>query len=96
MAVSTSQKSSGTVSASPSPSVGTPITSPQVSSYKSVAASNSGYSSSGSTSSVQVTIDSRHAVDPKINMEEYAYNKIFVGGLHYDTRDGKLIIMLFR
>jgi hypothetical protein len=25
----------------------------------------------------------------KINMEEYAYNKIFVGGLHYDTRDGE-------
>ena len=22
-------------------------------------------------------------------MDEYAYNKIFVGGLHYDTRDGK-------
>jgi hypothetical protein len=21
-------------------------------------------------------------------MDEYAYNKIFVGGLHYDTRDG--------
>lgn len=24
------------------------------------------------------------------NLEDYAYNKIFVGGLHYDTRDGKL------
>jgi hypothetical protein len=23
-------------------------------------------------------------------MEEYAFNKIFVGGLHYDTRDGTL------
>lgn len=32
--------------------------------------------------------ESHHAVDPRINMEEFAYNKIFVGGLHYDTRDG--------
>jgi len=24
----------------------------------------------------------------KINLEDLAYNKIFVGGLHYDTRDG--------
>jgi hypothetical protein len=32
---------------------------------------------------------SRQASDPRISMEEYAYNKIFVGGLHYDTRDGK-------
>jgi len=31
---------------------------------------------------------SKHALDPRINMDEYAYNKIFVGGLHYDTRDG--------
>ena len=23
-----------------------------------------------------------------LNMNEYAYNKVFVGGLHYDTRDG--------
>jgi RNA recognition motif-containing protein len=41
-------------------------------------------------SSYNQLFDSRHAVDPKINMEEYAYNKIFVGGLHYDTRDGDL------
>ena len=27
--------------------------------------------------------------DPRINMEEYAYKKIFVGGLHYDTRDAE-------
>jgi hypothetical protein len=33
--------------------------------------------------------DSRGALDPRINMDEYAYNKVFVGGLHYDTRDGK-------
>lgn len=29
--------------------------------------------------------------DARGHMEEYAYNKIFVGGLHYDTRDGKRI-----
>jgi hypothetical protein len=38
--------------------------------------------------------DSRGASDPRINMEEYAYNKIFVGGLHYDTRDRKLYSLL--
>eukprot|EP01032_Pedospumella_encystans_P018286 gene18286-20822_t len=27
--------------------------------------------------------------DGKINLEDYAYNKIFVGGLHYDTRDAE-------
>ena len=27
--------------------------------------------------------------DSRTNMEEYAYNKIFVGGLHYDTRDAE-------
>lgn len=32
--------------------------------------------------------------DGKINLEDYAYNKIFVGGLHYDTRDGKLFFGL--
>jgi hypothetical protein len=36
----------------------------------------------------QMQYDSSFARDPKINMEEYAYKKIFVGGLHYDTRDG--------
>jgi hypothetical protein len=30
----------------------------------------------------------------KINMNDYAYNKIFVGGLHYDTKDGKMPQML--
>ena len=37
----------------------------------------------------QILIESRHACDPRISMDEYAYNKIFVGGLHYDTRDGE-------
>ena len=38
----------------------------------------------------QIMNESRHACDPRISMDEYAYNKIFVGGLHYDTRDGKM------
>jgi hypothetical protein len=29
-----------------------------------------------------------HNEVPHINSDEYAYCKIFVGGLHYDTRDG--------
>ena len=37
----------------------------------------------------QIQCESRQACDPRISMDEYAYNKIFVGGLHYDTRDGK-------
>ena len=36
----------------------------------------------------QIQCESRQACDPRISMDEYAYNKIFVGGLHYDTRDG--------
>ena len=33
----------------------------------------------------------RHGGDSssKLGIEDYAYNKIFVGGLHYDTRDGR-------
>jgi hypothetical protein len=45
----------------------------------------------GSPSQFQIQNESRHAVDARINMDEYAYNKIFVGGLHYDTRDGKFL-----
>ena len=43
------------------------------------------------TSTTQAMIQdvSRHATDPRINMDEYAYNKVFVGGLHYDTRDAE-------
>jgi hypothetical protein len=43
--------------------------------------------------------DSRGALDPRINMDEYAYNKVFVGGLHYDTRDGEdisLFVLFFK
>jgi hypothetical protein len=47
-----------------------------------------------SPSQTQIQNESRHALDTRINMDEYAYNKIFVGGLHYDTRDGKSPIHL--
>ena len=33
--------------------------------------------------------DSKFANDPRINSDEYAYHKVFVGGLHYDTRDAE-------
>jgi hypothetical protein len=65
-----------------------------------VAAKPAGGSTAGSTnppgsglaspSQTQIQNESRHALDARINMDEYAYNKIFVGGLHYDTRDGKI------
>ena len=48
-----------------------------------------------SPSQTQIQNESRHALDARINMDEYAYNKIFVGGLHYDTRDGKNELQLF-
>ena len=56
-------------------------------------ASLSSYTSVSSVGSCNPLFDSRGALDPRINMEEYAYNKVFVGGLHYDTRDGKLILI---
>lgn len=42
-----------------------------------------------STSQATIHAESRNATDPRINMDEYAYNKVFVGGLHYDTRDAE-------
>ena len=42
----------------------------------------------------QIQNESRHALDSRINLDELAYNKIFVGGLHYDTRDGKSCLLL--
>lgn len=39
--------------------------------------------------------DSKLASDPRFNADEYAYNKIFVGGLHYDTRDRKFSAFFF-
>lgn len=49
-----------------------------------------GSSGTGSaTSHASMIHDSSLARDPRINMDEYAYNKIFVGGLHYDTRDNE-------
>lgn len=52
-------------------------------------ASNTGPGSSQSDSSKHGSSDAR------INLEDYAYNKIFVGGLHYDTRDGELLHLLY-
>lgn len=49
---------------------------------------NASGSGLASPSQTQIQNESRHAMDARINMDEYAYNKIFVGGLHYDTRDG--------
>lgn len=46
--------------------------------------SNSNYNGNNSGNDV-----SKSTNDPKINLEDYAYNKIFVGGLHYDTRDAE-------
>lgn len=33
--------------------------------------------------------ENKTGAEQKINLDDYAFNKIFVGGLHYDTRDGK-------
>jgi RNA recognition motif-containing protein len=65
---------------------GTPLSSPQVSLTKSHAAHGQ------TTPSSAAIYESRTAADQKLNMEDYAYNKIFVGGLHYDTRDGKFFV----
>lgn len=62
---------------------------PQIPQNKS-SASLASYSSASSSGSYNPMYDSRGASDPRINMEEYAYNKVFVGGLHYDTRDGDI------
>jgi len=61
---------------------------PQIPQNKS-STSLASYTSVSSGGSYNPMYDSRGASDPRINMEEYAYNKVFVGGLHYDTRDGK-------
>lgn len=63
---------------------GTPTSSPLISGMK-----HSGSPGTGPSN----LYDSKSALDPKINMEEYAYNKVFVGGLHYDTRDRKQLFL---
>eukprot|EP01038_Epipyxis_sp_PR26KG_P013888 gene13888-18625_t len=67
--------------------------SPQTASLKSSSVPSTptnSYTTSGSIAAMnQLQYDSTYARDPKINMDEYAYNKIFVGGLHYDTRDAE-------
>jgi len=57
------------------------------SSTSSTAKSNS--SSSAFNSSAPHTETSRQHPEVKVQLDEYAYNKIFVGGLHYDTRDAE-------
>ncbi len=37
---------------------------------------------------------SSHVADSKISADDFAFNKIFVGGLHYDTRDGKISVYM--
>ena len=50
------------------------------------ASRSSAYNNSNSSSH---TDNSKQHVEVKVHVDEYAYNKIFVGGLHYDTRDGE-------
>ena len=77
-------------------STGTTISSPSSSTTTTAAATTTttnqaSVANQQPTSTTQAMIQdvSRHATDPRINMDEYAYNKVFVGGLHYDTRDAE-------
>lgn len=47
--------------------------------------------SGGSKPTLSVDGGSKHSANSS-QMDAYAYNKIFVGGLHYDTRDCKLFV----
>ena len=76
-----SNGSSRPVSSSSTPIRGTPTSSPQLSGLK-----PANVTSPTTTPSYP---DGKYSVEPKYNLEDYAYNKIFVGGLHYDTRDRK-------
>ncbi len=60
----------------------TPISSPPITGGKSI--------SSTGTSTPPSLVDTRFSGEMmRVGAEEYAYNKVFVGGLHYDTRDRK-------
>ena len=59
----------------------------------SFASRSSAYNNSNSSSH---TDNSKQHVEVKVHVDEYAYNKIFVGGLHYDTRDGEYCAALHR
>jgi hypothetical protein len=53
----------------------------------------------GGNLSLESGLNSSHLYDPALSRasfgaNDYSFNKIFVGGLHYDTRDGKFIILL--
>lgn len=53
------------------------------------AASSASRSSAYNNSNSSFHTDNKQHVEVKVHVDEYAYNKIFVGGLHYDTRDGE-------
>ena len=53
------------------------------------APSSKNSSNNGTPTEMMIYEYAKQAGDSKISSEDYAYNKIFVGGLHYDTRDGK-------
>jgi len=59
------------------------------SSYSSHAYNNNYSNSSHADNSSNINSKQQQHVEVKVHVDEYAYNKIFVGGLHYDTRDGK-------
>ena len=50
---------------------------------------NSNSSHADNSSNINSNSKQQQHVEVKVHVDEYAYNKIFVGGLHYDTRDGK-------
>lgn len=64
----------------------TPISSPQIGG-KTI--------SSNGTSTPPSLVDGRYLNDLRAGSDEYAYNKVFVGGLHYDTRDRKLFLFYY-
>lgn len=52
-------------------------------------------SNTSTNSNHNISIENRpdNTSHVKHNFDEYAYNKIFAGGLHYDTRDGNLLFI---
>jgi len=61
----------------------------RASSHHHAASSASRSSAYNNSNSSFHTDNSKQHVEAKVHVDEYAYNKIFVGGLHYDTRDGE-------
>jgi RNA-binding protein Musashi len=77
----------------PPPGGGTPASTMSKSTTNSTPVSSplviGGKSMSSGTSTPPSLADARYLNDLRIGSEDYAYNKVFVGGLHYDTRDRK-------